>query len=169
VGREDEQRGVEQRPPRVAHEALEERAVVVGRGAAGQLARERADHVARRPARDHEVEAHDEHCRHYAVVAHAAPAAVEAAVGPHGVALRGAPHRELGEQERQSQHRHAEHVDEQKGAAAVVAGDVGEAPDVAQPHGAARGDEHGAQFAAQLGAVVRCVHGFQCFVESKER
>ena len=152
-----EERRVEERPPRIADEVFVDAAVLLGGGVAGEVARQRVDHVLGRPARDHEVEAQDQEGRDDAVVAQEAPAAVERLIGPHGIAVRGAAHGELRDHERQPQQHDAEDVDYKEGAAAVVAGDVGEAPDVAQPHGAARGDQHGAHLAAQCGACVRVV------------
>ena len=125
---------------------------------AGQLARERVDRILGRPARDHEVEAQDEEGGQHAVVADEAPAAVERVVSAHGIAARRAADGELGHHDGESQQQYATYIYQQEGSAAVLSGDVGEAPDVAQPYGAPGGDQHGAQFAAQCDAMVVC-HG----------
>ena len=150
--RQGEDHRVEQRPPGVADEVREDLLILRGRGVAGQVARQRVDHVFGRPARDHEVEAQNEEGRQHADVSQKTPFRVEGAEGPHGVAVRGAAYGELREHQRQSEQQDTEDIDDQKGAAAVVSGDVGETPDVSQTYRTAGCDQHGAQLPAQRGA-----------------
>ena len=149
-----EQRGVEHGPPRVLDEILENALVFVGGGVPGEASRHGVSHVFGGPSRHHEVEAQDQECRHDAVVAQETPLGVERPVGSHGIAVRGASDREFGHHDGQSQQQDAENVNYQKSSAAVVSGDIGEPPDISQPHGTSGRDEHGAQFAAQRCAAV---------------
>ena len=69
VRQQGEDDGVEQRFPRVLREGVEERFVGFGGTDACEFARERVDHVFQRPARDHQIEAHDEQRSQNTVVA----------------------------------------------------------------------------------------------------
>ena len=164
VGSQHEQTGVENRPPRIADEGFEEVFVLLGRRVAGDLARGGVYHVFGRPSRNHEIESQNQKCRQHAVVAQKTPSAVQLPVGAHRIEVRRPSHGEFRDHQRQPQQQYAEDVDDQKGSAAVVSGDVRKPPDVAQPHGAARRDEHGAQFATQRGATLLMMHNLTCLL-----
>ena len=164
VGRQHEQTGVENRPPRIADEGFEEVFVLLGRRVAGDLARGGVHHVFGRPSRNHEVESQNQKCRQHAVVAQKTPSAVQLPVGAHRIEVRRPSHGEFRDHQRQPQQQYAEDVDNQKGSAAVVSGDVRKPPDIAQPHGTARRDEHGAQFATQRGATLLMMHNLTCLL-----
>ena len=70
--------------------------------------------------------------------------------GPGDGALRAAAHRELHDQDGKSQHHEEQQVHDEEGRAAVLAGDVGEAPDVAEADGAAGRDEDEAEAAGEV-------------------
>ena len=157
MGQQHEKHGVDRRTPRVADEGVECRGIGFGGGVTAQLARERVDGILQRPARYDEVEPHDEQRRDHAVVAQEPPCGRQRAVGADRIAVRGAAHRELRQQNGQPQQQDAERIDQQKRSAAVLAGDIGEAPDVAQPHRTPGCHQDGAQLAAERGSLV-CFH-----------
>ena len=69
--------------------------------------------------------------------------------GPGDGALGAAAHGELHDHDGQSQDHQEDEVHDEEGRAAVLAGDVGEAPDVAEADGAAGGDEDEPQTTAE--------------------
>ena len=168
VRQQGEDDGVEQRFPRVLREGVEERFVGFGGTDACEFARERVDHVFQRPARDHQIEAHDEQRSQNTVVAQDRPAARKGAVGAHGVAVGIASDGEFRKHDRHAEQQDAEDVDQQERAAAVLPCDIGETPDVAQSDGAARRDEHGAQPAAECGPM-SCLHSLTFSLSRAQR
>lgn len=164
MGCEDEQAGVDDRPPGIADKVLEETLVLLGGRETSDTARHRVHHVFGRPSRYYEVEPQDQECGQHAVVTQKTPPWVQRPVGTHGIAVRSTPHGELRDHERQPQQQDAKDVDYQKCPAAVVPGYIGEAPDVTQPHGTSRGDQHSAQFATQGGATLLVMHNLTCLL-----
>src|SRR5690606_30571603 len=88
--------------------------------------------ILQRPAGDHRVIAEQQHRGGDAEPADDTPEALAAGdlIGRHGVALRVPADRQFGDHEGQADEGDAENVDDQEGAAAVVARHIGEAPDV---------------------------------------
>jgi hypothetical protein len=96
------------------------------------------EHVGQRPACDHDVERQDHEARENAHVAHQRPApAAQRAEGSDRVPLRGAADDHFCHDQRQPEEQHDGQIDEDEGAAAVLAGDVGKAPDIAEADGRA--------------------------------
>ena len=164
MGGQHEEAGIQYGSPGVADERFENILVLPGGRDAGEAARYGMYHVFRRPARNHEVETQNQECRQHAVVSQEAPPRVQRPVGTHGVAVRGTPHGEFRDHERQSQQQDTKDIDYQKCPAAVLPGYIREAPDVAQPDGTARSDQYGAQFATQGGATLLVMHNLTCLL-----
>ena len=104
-----------------------------------------------RPARDHRIERQDDRRGGDTQVARAVPVSPgrKPPEGPQGIGLRVAPETELGEHDRDADQCADRDVNQDEGAAAVFTRDIGEPPDVAQPHHRAADDGYGAEAAAE--------------------
>ena len=93
--------------------------------------------VVERPSGHHAVEGKEDESRDDSQPAHphpGAPGSGQRLEGSHRRALGGAPDKDLGDHDRQTDQKHTSQVDEDEDASTVLAGHVGELPDVAQPH-----------------------------------
>ena len=128
---------------RVADEAGEV-AAVAARRRVPEGACQGAEEVLQGPAGDDRVVAEDEKAGGDGEPAGEAPVrgGRGALVGGHRIALGAAAERQFGDHDGRADQGDADQVDDEKGAAAVLPGDVGEPPDVAQTDGGADGRQH---------------------------
>ena len=77
-----------------------------------------------------------------------------------------APKHDLGDQDRDADGKDAQHVDQQKGATTVLAGQVGKAPEVTQAH---RRADRGQQEGAFVGPDVIAAHGASVDMSASRR
>ncbi len=102
-----------------------------------------AEHIGQRPAGDHAVIGQDDEPRHYTAPAQVLPAAIAALFRGQGAQrIDGAlptatTQHDLGHHDRDADQGDADQVDEHEGPAAVLTGDIGEFPDIAQTDGRA--------------------------------
>ena len=141
--------GVENRLPGIGDEGLEGRFVVVDVALLHQIAREGVDGVFGRPARHDKVETHDQHRGQDPDIADHAPPFAKRAVGSDRILTRGCTDRELGNHERNAHQQDAQQIDQEEGSASIFTGQIGESPDVTQPHGRTCGYQHCADLAAK--------------------
>lgn len=135
----EEDRGVENDLARVDGERADDAGV----------AAEGVERVLGRPAAEHGVVADDERGDHDRHESAPAEVLVDHLVGGHGVCLRAATEIDLAEHRHEADEQHARNVDEHEGRAAVLRRLVREAPEVSEPHGAARGGEDEADAAGE--------------------
>ncbi|MNF52785.1 hypothetical protein D3C84_341440 [compost metagenome] len=114
---------------------------------AGEAAAERRRSVGQGPASDHRIEAEDQEAGQHCQTADAPPVAAGAGLASHrgdgalGVGAAAAADHELGHQQRNADGQDTGQVDQDEGAAAVLPGDIGKFPDIAQAHRRTGGGE----------------------------
>ena len=112
-----------------------------------ERARAHLHHVRQHPAAHRGVEHHENQASDEAPPAEPMPAPrrLQGVEGQGGGLLAGTTHRELHHHDRQAQNHKEQQVEQDERRTAVLAGDVGEAPDVAQADGATCRNENEAQ------------------------
>ncbi len=146
-GHDDENRVPGKQPLRVTDQGVEQGVGgLAGQGREG--APQGAKGVSDGPAGDDAVIGDDEKAGDYPAPADQLPEVVssllanEGAHGVDGALASAAPDKDLRHHDGDADHRYAQDIDQHKGAAPVLARDVRELPDVAQPDRRARGREY---------------------------
>ncbi|MNZ41408.1 hypothetical protein D3C78_589570 [compost metagenome] len=136
-GHQQHQTAVGGQLPRIGEQGVEQRAAALAIQA-GEAAAQRRGGVGQRPAGDHRIEAEDQEAGEHRHAAEAPPVPAGAGLAGHrgdgalGVGAAAPADHELGHQQRDADGQDAGQVDQHEGAAAVLPGDVGKLPDVAQ-------------------------------------
>ena len=104
------------------------------------------------PAADDGVIRHDERGDEEGEVAQKLPLLVERCKGIEGVLLRAAANGYVSRQQGEAECQHQHQIDEQEQSAAVLGTEIGEAPDIADAHRAARRSQHKAERTAETTA-----------------
>ena len=161
VGDENENDGPKDRPQGMGGKLLE-----IGlheSGVTTQLSGHRGIEILQAPAGHDGIETEDNHRGEHAHVAYHGPrfAARKIAVGAGGIGRRVPPDDELAHHARYAEQEDAPQIDQDEGRTAVMTGHIGEAPDVAQPHGRTGRGEDDAQPAAEIASCLHLQNAFQ--------